>query len=385
VDAARQLQFREFQGRAGLEQLRPDWERLCGVMAGKAFFHLPAWYDAYLADLEETPDAVAFVGAFAGDTLHAVFPLRRARRRVMGIPFRVVELPEHPHMAVGDFVFSPEDRRTDDLCEGLLRHLEARGPRWDYLSLQDVFEGSRASSLVAVARSRAVMSRQTDACCSLPTGSWEALQGRLSTKFKANLRNRAKRLSKMGPVAFETARTPAELEAAYAAFLEVEASGWKGRAGTAVKQHASLVSFYRRLAASFAGARGCHVNRLTAGGRTVAAQFCLVADGTCHQLKFGYDEEHSNLAPGDLLLEACLHWYCCTPDDGVRTFNLLSGASMFDKWEPEREKVMTHAVFARGPGGALARAWLRLRLGVRSLLKPARKPAADAPSVSADA
>ena len=52
---------------------------------------------------------------------------------------------------------------------------------------------------------------------------------------------------------FDIARTPGEVAAAIETFLKLEASGWKGKRGTALAQDDGDAAFVRR---ATAGARG---------------------------------------------------------------------------------------------------------------------------------
>jgi CelD/BcsL family acetyltransferase involved in cellulose biosynthesis len=315
---------------------------------------------------------VFFVAAYSGERLRAVFPLRRCRPRLLGIPFHALELPEYPHMVVGDFLLGPGGA-GGALATALIAYLDAVGIPWHFLRLRDVFAGAGAAAVAEGVRGLRRLRRQSDSCHSIPIVQGDAMEERFPSKLRSNLRNRARRLAKIGSAEFVPAANAGGLADALADFLAVEAAGWKGRAGTAVAQHPRLVSFYRRLAASFGASGRCHVNRLTLDGKSIAAQFCLVTDGTCFQLKFAYDEAHASLAPGDLLLDHCFRWYAGHPDAAVTRFNFLSGAPMFDKWRPDTEPVYTIHLFRPGQAGALAATLLGVRSAAGRLLR--RRPA----------
>src|SRR2546425_1250296 len=69
-----------------------------------------------------------------------------------------------------------------------------------------------------------------------PPGAWD---DGLKRKFKANLRNRERRLQALGDVAFAVARPGSEQRAALETFYALEASGWKGERGTAIARRAT--------------------------------------------------------------------------------------------------------------------------------------------------
>ncbi len=75
----------------------------------------------------------------------------------------------------------------------------------------------------------------------------------LKRKFKANLRNRERRLRTLGEVTFSVVRAGAEQPAALEVFYALEASSWKGKRGTAIAQCPRVKAFYDGLVDRTAG------------------------------------------------------------------------------------------------------------------------------------
>jgi CelD/BcsL family acetyltransferase involved in cellulose biosynthesis len=82
------------------------------------------------------------------------------------------------------------------------------------------------------------------------------------------------------------------------AFLEIEASGWKGRAGTALASRASDAAFYREVIARFSEAGRLHLYALEANGNTLAMQTNLCAGTALFDWKAAYDEQFASYGPG---------------------------------------------------------------------------------------
>ena len=95
----------------------------------------------------------------------------------------------------------------------------------------------------------------------------EALGGK---KLK-ELRRQRHRLEEHGPVSFTTARTPQEVASAIEVFLKLEASGWKGRRGTALIQTVGDAAFIRRATVVLAKQAQCEIVILRVGETPVAA------------------------------------------------------------------------------------------------------------------
>jgi CelD/BcsL family acetyltransferase involved in cellulose biosynthesis len=114
------------------------------------------------------------------------------------------------------------------------------------------------------------------------------------------LARKAQRLAALGTLAFEVIG-PDEPESARALadFLALEASGWKGKRGTALASRAATASFARE---AFAGPMPAIVfERLTLDGAPIAMNLNLVASGVSYALKSAYDERFSAYSPGMLL------------------------------------------------------------------------------------
>jgi CelD/BcsL family acetyltransferase involved in cellulose biosynthesis len=85
-------------------------------------------------------------------------------------------------------------------------------------------------------------------------------------------------------------------------FLDLEQSGWKGAAGTAMASTPSHAAFFRAMAHGFAEARRLELQSLeTADGKVLAMAVRLLADGGVFQLKIAYDESYREFGPGRVL------------------------------------------------------------------------------------
>ncbi|MCE9572433.1 MAG: GNAT family N-acetyltransferase [Deltaproteobacteria bacterium] len=153
----------------------------------------------------------------------------------------------------------------------------------------------------------------------LPLTDFEA---HLSPKFLANLR-RCER--KAGGIELEriTAPTHADLEDA----LALEASAWKGAAGTALATDPGAAHLYAAMTRLF-GRRGrASLNFLRFGGARVALLFAVEDDHTLHALKIGYDPQQAAVSPGHLMI-----WKVAA-DAARRGLRELDFAGKEDEWK----------------------------------------------------
>ena len=138
----------------------------------------------------------------------------------------------------------------------------------------------------------------------------EALGGK---KLK-ELRRQRHRLEEHGPVSFTTARTPQEVASAIEVFLKLEASGWKGRRGTALIQTVGDAAFIRRATVVLAKQAQCEIVILRVGETPVAAGIVLRQRERAFFFKLGVDESFAKFSPGvQLTLELTRH-LCADPE-----------------------------------------------------------------------
>lgn len=128
------------------------------------------------------------------------------------------------------------------------------------------------------------------------------LQSHISSKRRRELARNRRRLEKLGPVTHEIHRFGPELEKAVAAFLEIEASGWKGKRGTALACDPATKAF---AIDAFTGTETnsiCRADVLAVAGKPVAVGLTLFAGSTGFAVKCAYDENYRAYSAG-LLLE----------------------------------------------------------------------------------
>lgn len=141
----------------------------------------------------------------------------------------------------------------------------------------------------------------------------ELLHEALGHKKLKELRRQRNRLADHGGVDFSIARTPGDVAAAIETFLKLEASGWKGKRGTALAQDEGDAAFIRRATSALAASGQCEIVTLKAGAVPVAAAIVLRHQDRAFYFKLGVDERFSKFSPGvQLTLELTRH-LCADP------------------------------------------------------------------------
>jgi CelD/BcsL family acetyltransferase involved in cellulose biosynthesis len=124
-------------------------------------------------------------------------------------------------------------------------------------------------------------------------------------------------------------------------FLAMEASGWKGRAGSAMATSGRDASFFREMCAAFAAAGRLQLLVLEGAGTPVAMQCNLVGGRGVFCFKVAYDEQFGRLSPGvQLELRAIEHFHANTGFDWMDSCAEPDNDTINGLW-PDRRPIET--------------------------------------------
>jgi CelD/BcsL family acetyltransferase involved in cellulose biosynthesis len=157
-------------------------------------------------------------------------------------------------------------------------------------------------------------------------------------KRRRDLARNRRRLEELGRVAHESHSCGEGLDRAVAAFLAIEAKGWKGRRGTALDCDERTRAFALR---AFTGDKAesiCRADMLTLDGVPVAVGLTVFAGGTGFTVKCTYDEAYAGYAVG-LLLEVEVIRSFLTEGWAGRLDSATAGAHAVDSLWPGRCQV----------------------------------------------
>jgi len=157
-------------------------------------------------------------------------------------------------------------------------------------------------------------------------GDWDTYVRSRSANYRSSHSRGLKRLERDGTIEFRVLEGEA-ISARLPEALAVEASGWKGRRGTAIQSKPETLQFYRDVVL-WATARGsARLAVLDIDDRMAAFVLGLQEDTTFFELKTGFDDAHSHGRPG-----AVLHHLLLERLFGVGTtrYEFLGG---YDRWK----------------------------------------------------
>jgi hypothetical protein len=163
-------------------------------------------------------------------------------------------------------------------------------------------DGPFAKALDAVlkrsGRRHACFGRHQRARLDPSAGRDNYLDHAVSPRRRKELRRQRRRLEEIAPVTFSAATRGDDIAAALKDFCVLEASGWKGLAGTAVVNDPAVKAFVQRAIADLAAEGRARIDRLFLNGRAIAAAITLESGESAWCWKIAYSEGVSRFSPG---------------------------------------------------------------------------------------
>jgi CelD/BcsL family acetyltransferase involved in cellulose biosynthesis len=154
-------------------------------------------------------------------------------------------------------------------------------------------------------------------------------------------------------------------------FFRIEASGWKGRAGTAALLHPRVHRFYCDYARSAARQGMLRFFFLKIDGKTVAARMALEYGKRLWDLKIAYDEAYRECVPGILLTHETLRY---SLERGLEAQEFLGQAEAWERhWPCEEDEYVSMRVYPFSLTGQLSLAQDVYQLALREVPNAAQE------------
>ncbi len=238
--------------------------------------------------------------------LMGFFPARIERRRY-GVALPVLVGWTHPYAPLGTPLIDRDAGAA--VISAWFDHLASR-PELPHLLLMPYLPvtgpvGQAFAAALAQRNGKCLALARHQRALLAPAGTREHyLDHAVGAKKRKELRRQRKRLAEAGTLVSSTVREPAAMAAALGDFLELEAAGWKGRAGTAARSHDGVRTFMERAVTGLAHQGKARIDLLSVGDRPIAAIVTLHSGSAAWCWKIAYDERFARFSPGvQLLLE----------------------------------------------------------------------------------
>ena len=225
----------EWRELAQLEAIADEWRELAARALAPNVFYEPAFALAAAAVFGRDAGAVLVWSGTSPRKLLGFFPARIAMRRY-GLKLPVLVGWTHPYAPLGTPLVERE--AAEPVIAAWLAHL-AGDPKLPGLLLLPFVpeDGPFAAALGAILRRAqmpaAAFNRHRRALLAPHGDRSQYVERALGARRLKELRRVARRLGDLGAMLFTTATEPSAVAFAIEDFLVLEASGWKGKAGTA--------------------------------------------------------------------------------------------------------------------------------------------------------
>jgi CelD/BcsL family acetyltransferase involved in cellulose biosynthesis len=312
---------------ARFNSLADEWNRLVEDCAIDRVFLSHTWFRTWWEMFGEGNELYIVIVRSAG-RLVAAAPMMRTRANVYGFGVNTLHAIYNPHTPRYDFIVGAgqHPRLYDAIWRNLIAHSNC-----DAIILAQIPDGSRTIAAVEkAAKHQGWLTGQWTAPVSpfIPLScDYETFFNSLRSGCRFNLSKRFARLRRIGPVDVEVVTEPHAVDMAMLEGLRIEASGWKGRLGTAMLSDPIVAEFYRRLARRQARLGQLRLTFLRVGGKRISFNYLLENRKKLYAVKIGYDPEFHAYSPGNMLLNLILQDAC---NRGIEEYDLLGGA---DEWK----------------------------------------------------
>lgn len=201
----------------------------------------------------------------------------------------------------------------------------------------------------------------------------------VSCSRRRHYRKLGRQLAERGRVVYTEASDSDACSGMSEQFLELEARGWKGRAGTAMASRPGEREFCRDVMRGFAARRRFRVLALQLDGRPIAIRSSLQSGSANFCFKTSFDPEFAHYSPGVLLEIEQLRRMSCDPSlDWSDSCAASESTPLMWLWT-ERREIRSLLISFGDPLGAVCVAVLpvmsRFGAGVRRRLRARRRGA----------
>ena len=344
------------------------WDRLAWEAPQQIPILLPDFVEATLHHRLAPKESWFCSFAYAGDRLVGVLPVIIAPHAALGRCWPRLRVAFDEHAPCGDALLAPDCAR--EALRALLAEVTREIPHSRSLEFTAVRQSSPTWYVLHDGLEGHLLHLRPHwkHSCLAVRGECDRYFAGLG-KMRRNLRIGRQKLEKHGTISVELRKGPAAGADFLAEFLALEASGWKGRTGTAILKNPNLVTFYTRLVERFAakGRLEWHVIRVE--GRLVAAQMAFRCGASLMLPKYAYDEEFAECMPGHLLIEEVIREAFSRPE--IAELNPMSDSPQHRLFHMPRDEYHNVLLVRRT---ALSAFLHRTRQAIRSVYRTHVRP-----------
>ncbi len=238
------------------------------------------------------------IGVWRDGLLLGLMPVTAAQRYGR-MPVRHIENWVHYHCFFG----SPLVRAGAEAAfwQAILNMLDHAGWAANFLHIVGIDPTSSVLAELQATRQADIVHRSERAmlCSDLaPTAYYE---GHVRQKKRKEIRRLRSRLDELGTVEFADLASDGSVDSWIQDFLALEASGWKGREGSALNDDPATKLFFSEAVSGAHRAGKLEMLRLTLDTKPIAMLVNFLTPPGAYAFKIAFDEDYARFSPGVLI------------------------------------------------------------------------------------
>jgi CelD/BcsL family acetyltransferase involved in cellulose biosynthesis len=336
---------------AALEPHRAPWDALASAAPQQLPMLSHAWLASYFEHMCPPKSPWACLFAYRDSELVAVLPVVAIERSHLGVKLTILTTPRDDHTQIGDVL---ADEREAGAAAELIARARAAFPRAAYLEVNR-FSGS--SPLLGWLQSRSFAGLHDlrldsyGAYLTVPA-DYAEFRRNLGKNFRSNLNKSTNKVAQLRDVHYQFDLGAAARSEDLAHLLEVEASGWKGEAGSAIAGSPRLIAFYSALVERLRTAGWLEWQFMHGDGLVLAGNLAIRMPRSVILWKLGYLDAYSRCSPGSMLLEQVLMRAATAGEPQI--VDLTTDLPWYDNWGMQRKAFYTARFYFSALGIVLA-------------------------------
>jgi len=324
------------------QNMKQEWNELADSFPSPLIRH--EWADACLRTLYPKHTRPCVITARCDGKLRAIAPLFSVRQA--GLRQLVMPGGNIIHEPCG-FLYDSEAALLELTQVILKMRAPLALPRFNVKSLASQVLQGRSTNSVRFNRSGA-------SSLHVPLKrTWAEFEATMSSGRRSHLRGYLRRAERLGKVEFE-AVTPEVDQIALCLddLFRLEASGWKGRAGTDALSNPHVHRFYCEYARSAAQVGILRFFFMKIDGKTIAARMAVEHGNRLWELRIAYDEACGSCMPGILLTHETLRY---AVERGLDAHEFLGQAEAWERhWPTQEDEYISMRIYPLAPAGQLS-------------------------------
>jgi len=347
-----------------LEPYAEAWNGLAFASPHRLPMLSHAWVSSFLKHRLHPRESWFCLLALAGSQLVGVLPIIERHRHFPGVTKTYLRTPFDMHTISIDFLIY--NGLEPILIPRFIEAIEKHCPSWCCLELRRLPDHSPTVKLDETTIPHCRILREFDGLGSYikTDGAFADFHSHFSSNFKRNLKRAAKHLSELKQVRTSVVSGHDSTDADLERFLILEASGWKGRAGSAIMLSPKLQRFYQTLTRRLADTGWLEWHYLKTEDKLLAGHLAFRMDDTLVINKIAYDEDFAYYSPGNYLFEQQVERAC--QSSTITEINCLTDMNWHGNWKMQSRRYYNVYLYPKGLTATWMeavprRAWIKMK------------------------